>query len=295
MLTVIDFYAENPIENKIIASSNRFRTIENEDGYDLILTQTDPTKELKILGNNQPITMQVNGDEIVTIKNELKSIIIGKDSEVAPYDTIEINSDEFIDVKAGQRLNIKSFNEEVNIKGNIVNISSNYTTSVEPIFTLISDLVSSSQKLELRRSNNGRIELRPSGGNLRFGAYGGESIEFFMVGSGKVVLPNASNVSIQGGTTNQVLTTDGLGNLSWTTPSSGGLSASSFVYNEVPSGTVIVNEYTLAFTPVTNTVQVFLNGLLQKPTTDYTVSGTTITFINYPLPTDEILCHYIKA
>ena len=91
------------------------------------------------------------------------------------------------------------------------------------------------------------------------------------------------------------MTTDGLGNLSWTTPASGGLSASSFVFNEVPTGTVIVNEYTLAFTPVANTVQVFLNGLLQKPTTDYTVSGTTITFINYPLPTDEILCHYIKV
>lgn len=295
MIDVIDFYAENPIENKIIASSNRFRTIENEDGYDLILTQTDPTKELKILGNDQPITMQVNGDEIVTIKNQLKSITIGKDSEIAPYDTIEINSDEFIDVKAGQRLNIKSLNEEVNINGNIINISSNYTTSTVPIFTLISDAVSSSQKLELRRSNNGRIELRPVGGNLRFGAYGGESIEFFMSGSGKVVLPNASNVSIQGGTTNQVLTTDGSGNLSWTTPSTGGLTASSFVFNEVPSPTAIVNNFTIAFTPVANTVQVFINGLLQKPTTDYTVSGTTITFINFPLLTDEIMCHYIKA
>ena len=106
---------------------------------------------------------------------------------------------------------------------------------------------------------------------------------------------STNQIKIPGGASGQVLSTDGAGNLSWTTPSSGGLTASSFVFNEIPLPTAIVNNFTIAFTPVVNTVQVFINGLLQKPTTDYTVSGTTITFINFPLLTDEILCHYIKS
>jgi hypothetical protein len=37
-----------------------------------------------------------------------------------------------------------------------------------------------------------------------------------------------------------------------------------------------------------DSVMVFLNGVLQRPTTDYTVSGTTLTFGTAPVAADAI-------
>jgi flagellar hook protein FlgE len=77
-----------------------------------------------------------------------------------------------------------------------------------------------------------------------------------------------------------------------------GLTAANFVHNEVPSGTVdgANAAFTLANTPTVGSVQVFLNGLLQKPGVgkDYTVSAATITFVAAPLTGDLILAHYMK-
>ena len=53
--------------------------------------------------------------------------------------------------------------------------------------------------------------------------------------------------------------------------------------------------FSLASTPVTNSVQVFLNGLLQQAGSgkDYTLSGTTVTFATAPETGDVLLIHYI--
>jgi len=220
MLIVIDYYAENPIENKIIASSNRFMTIENEPGYDLILTQTDSTKELKILGNDQPITMQVNGDETITIKNGAKQLVVGKDYLTPNKDSIELYSDEFLIIKSIQDLILNSTNGITQIKGNSIELYSNYSTNINPVVNVLSDNVSTGHRIEIRRSNNGRIEINPLGANLRFGAYGGDDIEFYMT-TGKIKFPVASSINIQGGSTGQVLTDGGGGYLSWTTPTGG--------------------------------------------------------------------------
>lgn len=55
------------------------------------------------------------------------------------------------------------------------------------------------------------------------------------------------------------------------------------------------DEFTLETTPVANSVQVFLNGLLQEAGSgkDYTISGTTITFADEPVTGDILLIHYI--
>lgn len=57
----------------------------------------------------------------------------------------------------------------------------------------------------------------------------------------------------------------------------------------------ITTAFTLASTPVTNSVQVFLNGLLQQVGSgkDYTLSGTTVTFVTAPATNDILLIHYI--
>ena len=57
-------------------------------------------------------------------------------------------------------------------------------------------------------------------------------------------------------------------------------------YNETPTGSIDGSnkDFTLANTPATNSLQIFLNGAYQTPGgEDYTLAGTTITFVNAPL------------
>lgn len=58
-----------------------------------------------------------------------------------------------------------------------------------------------------------------------------------------------------------------------------------FVFNEVPTGVVdgVNVTFTLAHAPKpTGSEEVYLNGQLQIPTSDYTISGATITFVVAP-------------
>lgn len=66
---------------------------------------------------------------------------------------------------------------------------------------------------------------------------------------------------------------------------------------ETPSGTINGSNksFTLAFTPDdANGVSVFLNGLRQKVTTHYTISGTTITFVTAPATAQDLYVEYQK-
>lgn len=47
--------------------------------------------------------------------------------------------------------------------------------------------------------------------------------------------------------------------------------------------------FTVTQNQTVDKVLVTINGLLQKPTTDYTISGTTLTFITAPQSADEII------
>ena len=70
------------------------------------------------------------------------------------------------------------------------------------------------------------------------------------------------------------------------------------IYNEVPSGDInSVNKvFTLAHIPEGVSVELHLNGMLQRPgaSYDYTISGATITFSKAPRTGSEILAHYLK-
>jgi len=69
--------------------------------------------------------------------------------------------------------------------------------------------------------------------------------------------------------------------------------------NEVPSGLVNGSNttYTLANTPVTDSLTVFLNGLMQEPGggNDYTLATATITFATAPESGDILLANYLTA
>ena len=56
-------------------------------------------------------------------------------------------------------------------------------------------------------------------------------------------------------------------------------------------------DFTLDSTPVANSVQVFLNGLMQEEGSgkDYTLSGTTVSFATAPEVDDILIIHYIAS
>lgn len=57
------------------------------------------------------------------------------------------------------------------------------------------------------------------------------------------------------------------------------------IENEVPTGTIngINTNFTLTNTPVSGNENVYLNGMRQKNTVDYTISNNIITFISAPI------------
>jgi len=89
------------------------------------------------------------------------------------------------------------------------------------------------------------------------------------------------------------------------TATNGVLSVDSITDNIVETDIQVENEssncdgaetdFTLDNTPVANSVQVFLNGLLQEEGSgkDYTLSGTTVSFATAPESGDILIIHYI--
>jgi hypothetical protein len=106
-------------------------------------------------------------------------------------------------------------------------------------------------------------------------------------GSGNVVLDGIKFPSADG-TADQFLKTDGSGNLSFDDP------AFTLSYTK---GTNTGDNSTTAFTinsgRSVNDVLVLVNGFLLTPTTDYTISGTTLTFTTAPASSAEIVFRYL--
>lgn len=77
----------------------------------------------------------------------------------------------------------------------------------------------------------------------------------------------------------------------------GGLRAESVIFNEVPSGTIngVNVTFTLTHAPIVHKISVFKNGLMLRPTTDYTVSGKTITFAVAPAGGSNLLVNYLVS
>jgi hypothetical protein len=79
---------------------------------------------------------------------------------------------------------------------------------------------------------------------------------------------------------------------------SGTLSATNFVTEEVPSGNINGSNttYTLAYTPTSNTLKLYLNGvrLRSGAGNDYTISTNIITMTTAPISGDVLLADYMK-
>jgi hypothetical protein len=130
------------------------------------------------------------------------------------------------------------------------------------------------------------------GGNLDVN---GNSIVSVSNGNIAITPNNTGSVVIDGlshpqadGSAGQFLKTDGSGNLSFDDP------AFTLSYTK---GTNTGDNSTTAFTinsgRSVNDVLVLVNGFLLTPTTDYTISGTTLTFVTAPASSAEIVFRYL--
>lgn len=76
------------------------------------------------------------------------------------------------------------------------------------------------------------------------------------------------------------------------------LAPSNHVVRETPSGSINGSNtsFTLASTPISGTEEVYLNGIQQEPGSgnDYTISGTTITYLTAPVSGDRLRVSYWK-
>ena len=66
---------------------------------------------------------------------------------------------------------------------------------------------------------------------------------------------------------------------------------------ETPTGTIngVNTDFTLSVVPASSqTVLVFIDGLMQTITTDYTLSNQTISFVNAPALGQEINVFYLE-
>jgi hypothetical protein len=93
------------------------------------------------------------------------------------------------------------------------------------------------------------------------------------------------------GTTGQVLTSNGAGALPTFQTAA---TVYTFVTSEVPSGTKNSSNvtFTLAHAPVGTSLALYVNGVRQVPTTDYSISTLTITMVVAPDSTDTIIADY---
>jgi hypothetical protein len=82
------------------------------------------------------------------------------------------------------------------------------------------------------------------------------------------------------------------------TVSSSVMKSTNYITRETPSGSVNGSNtsFTLANTPIAGSESVFLNGILQEPGSgnDYTISGSTITYLAAPATGDKVRVTYLK-
>lgn len=144
-------------------------------------------------------------------------------------------------------------------------------------------------------SNN--VTLSPATGGLLTVAAGGVGITNSSTAA-QLIVSNASNqaawVSASGDVT---VSNAGVFTVN-NTAGSGFLKYGNMVNNETPGGTIngANTAFTLANTPQSSSLELFLNGQLLEPGAgnDYTISGTAITMLFAPLSGDKLRAYYWK-
>jgi len=120
-----------------------------------------------------------------------------------------------------------------------------------------------------------------------------DSIDFLRSTASSTV-NSGYTLSINSGATLNIIGTLQLGGTTVTATAAQLNDLGTIVVRETPSGPVNGSntDFTLAHTPKSGTEEVYLNGLLQDPINDYTISTNTITFVAAPKTGDKIRVSY---
>ena len=148
-------------------------------------------------------------------------------------------------------------------------------------------------------NGNSNVSIATANGNITMSAIGNSNV-MVITGTGaningtanitgnvalsgaNVTLGAVSNLHITGGTSGYLLTTDGSGTLSWSTPSSTVVTVDSFTGNGVQT------QYTLSVTP-TSVNYVFLAiGGVSQPRSTYSLAGDVVTVSSAPANTAAV-------
>lgn len=149
-----------------------------------------------------------------------------------------------------------------------------------------------------------KVNANPTFTTLGLSNGGGSDTTLSADGSGDLVIGGGAiangNYQFKSGGNYLTLTPEGFGNYTITIPNRAGTVAlrGDFIHNETPSGSVNGSNvtFTLANTPQSGKLLLFLNGLLQEEGSgnDFTISGTTITMAVAPTTGDKLRATYFK-
>jgi len=113
---------------------------------------------------------------------------------------------------------------------------------------------------------------------------------------GAITFNNAYKFPTSDGSANQVLATDGSGTLSFVDQSGGGAGADPDIELDSAVGDNSTTDFSVTTAPISaEDLLVTINGIVQRPTTDYTVSGTTVTFGTAPFTGAVVAARTITA
>jgi hypothetical protein len=150
-------------------------------------------------------------------------------------------------------------------------------------------------------ANADEIEVTPDNSTIELSASNGTGtvrVKDLGIVNGKIANDTIAEVKLDihnAPTDGYYLQYDTTNGMQWTDVTSSGVTESDYkLENESAACNGSTTVFTLDNTPISNSLQVYLNGLLQEKGSgkDYTHSGTTVTFSIAPFTNDILLIHY---
>ena len=195
----------------------------------------------------------------------------GSSYSISTYDPIVLGTDPVVFVQVGGGT-LYSSGDGLTLDGSVFNVNaSDDSITVNP------------DGIQVRLSEDGSLGVNASDGlHVTWGT------------AGQVYIANAQGVLTPTSLSGDINTVTATGDV---TLDSDVLKGTNYINRESPSGAVSGTNTTfnLAYTPLSGTEQVFLNGILQEPDgNDYTLSSATISFVEAPAAGDRIRVTYFK-
>lgn len=232
------------------------------------------------------IFKQLNGDDL-----EFYSL----DEAASGKVTVTLNSNEIeFDIGAGTLVNADINASAAIARTKIASGSANHV-----IINDGSGVLSSEAQLSLSRGGTASDLSSAAGDRILVSNSGGTAlVEHSAITANRALASDGNGLPVASATTDTEL-----GYLSGVTSAvqtqlDAKADTADFVVREVPSGSINGSNtaFTLAFTPQAGSEHVFLNGILQESGAgnDYTISGSTITYLSAPQTGDKLHVSYRK-